>query len=167
LVNTTFTYDPLTQAPIIGIDASVLKNIATSFSASGITNSYHPTIEQDGVFYLATIPGPTFTGPNEPGGTGFLSFSQADLQASDFLSYDFTTGTFGSSNPNFNGDPLTFGLTQLTGIGLDQTGNIVTQFQDLSFDVLQTPEPASLAVLGTALVGFGAIRRRRKVGDLQ
>src|SRR5215831_8316572 len=36
LVNTTFTYNPLTPGAISSIDASVFKNIATSFSATGL-----------------------------------------------------------------------------------------------------------------------------------
>jgi hypothetical protein len=160
-INSTFSYSPASQGAISSIDASVFKNIATSFSASGFGNTFRPTTEQDGIFYLAAIPGLTFTGPNEPGGTGFLSFSQSGLTASDFLSFDFATGTFGTGNPNFDGDPLTFGLTQLTDIAIDQTGNLITQFQNLSFDIHGIPEPGSLTLLGAALVSFGFGARRK------
>jgi len=67
LVNSTFTYNPQTQGAISDIDASVLKTISTTLTGTGFGNHFYPTIEQDGVFYLAAIAGPTFNGP---GGTG-------------------------------------------------------------------------------------------------
>jgi hypothetical protein len=161
LANVTFTYDPLTQGAIVGIDASVLKNHITNFAAAGLTNIVHPTIEQDGVFYVATIPGATFNGPNEPNGTGFLLFSHDDLQASAFRSYDFTTGTLGMAHPNFSGDPLTLGIAEISTIAIAQTGHGINQYRDLSFDVLQTPEPTSLATLTAALVFFSMLCCRR------
>ena len=162
LVNSTFTYNPHTQGAITDIDASVLKTISATITGTGFGNHFYPTIEQDGVFYLATIAGPTFNGP---GGTGPNTLSQNDLTASDFVSFDFSTGTFGTANPNFAGDVMTFGLTQLTGTGgPGETGTITTEYTDLSIDIANVPEPASITLFGSALLALYAIRRRRGTG---
>jgi hypothetical protein len=163
LVNTLFSYNPLFQGAITSIDTSVLKNISVDYTLTGGGNTFRPTIEQDGVFYLAAIAGATFDGPNAPAGTGFLTFSQTGLKATDFLSYDFSTGTFGSANPNFDGDPLLFGLTQISGVASfdGSPGHLVTQYQDLAFDIHTAPEPSTIALFGAALFGLAGFARRK------
>jgi hypothetical protein len=60
------------------------------------------------------------------------------------------------SGGTFTADDI-FVLTSVGGGAGNATLTI-----DLSGTPVPVPEPASLALLGTALVGFGAIRRRRK-----
>jgi len=163
LANNLFSYNPLLQGAITSIDTSVLKNISVDYNLTGGGNTFRPTVEQDGIFYLAAIAGATFNGPNAPAGTGFLTFSQTGLKATDFLSYDFATGTFGSANPNFDGDPLLFGLTQISGVAsfAGDPGHLVTQYQDLAFDIHTAPEPSTIALFGAALFGLVGFARRK------
>jgi hypothetical protein len=44
--------------------------------------------------------------------TGYNTIA-AGLTAADFLSFDAATDTFGAATPNFAGDPMEFGLTQI------------------------------------------------------
>jgi hypothetical protein len=162
LVNILFAYNPSTQGDITSIGTSVDKNIFTDASGTAFGNTYHPTIEQDGVFYVASIAGSTFDGPNTPGGTGYTVFS-GDLTASDFLSYDFAAGISGLANPNFDGDTMLFGLTQMSGIE-SETGTLTTQYDNLDFTITNNvPEPFTLSLFGAGLAGAAALRRRKKV----
>jgi len=157
LVNSTFTYNPGTQGAIVSIDASVDKDITLSVPANPgnvFGNAFRPVIEQDGTFYLAGIAGPNFTG----GTTGYVTFPPTGLVASDFVSFDFATGAFGSANPNFAGDPMLFGLAQ--GISFADAINVEADYDNLSF-VVHTPEPSTLLLMGLGLAGLAVVSRRR------
>ena len=163
LANTTFTYDPLTQGAITSIDASVLKDLSITFTAppgSPFGNTFHPTILQDGTYYLAAIPGPSLT--SGPSSTGYNLLAQAGLTAADFVSFDFTTGTSGTAHPNFDGDPMLLGLAQNSGLQ-GFAGQVIAQYQDLRFDIHTVPEPSPVLLCGQAasiLLGYGWLRRR-------
>lgn len=166
LINTGFGYDPLTQGAITSIDASVSKNLSIDylFTGAAATNTFHPTILQDGIYYLASIPGPSLAAG--PGSTGFNAIAQTGLLATDFLSFNFATGTFGSANPNFDGDAMEFGLTQISSItsfSSDTPGHLTTQYQNLDLDIhaLAVPEPSTIALFGAGLLGLGLFYRRK------
>ena len=160
LVNLTFAINPTTQGAITSIDASVIKNLSVTFAGSGFGNTFRPTIKQDGIFYLAAIPGPALTAGAGGGSTGFNTLSALGLTATSFLSYNFSTGAFGTANPNFDGDPMLFGLTQITGVS-GTAGIVTAQYRDLSFDIHGVPEPSTIALLGAGLLGFGWLYRRK------
>ena len=110
-------------------------------------------IEQDGNYYLAAISGPSWTSPT----TNFLTLSQNGLQASDFVEFNFSTGTFVAGNPNFSGDPMLFGLAQITTAGGFSSEHLTAKYNDLNFTVTAVPEPSTLLLtLSAAIMACGA-----------
>jgi hypothetical protein len=158
-VNNTFTYAPSAQGDITSITASVDKNLTSTATAG---NTFHPTIEQDGIFYIASIAGPGLSGATG-GTTGYNTLSSA-LDAADFLEYDFSTGVTGTANPNFDGDLMLFGLTQISSNMAGQE-NLTAYYDNLSFDIastpVATPEPSGLLLLTSGLAGLIGFSRRK------
>jgi hypothetical protein len=157
-VDNLLSYNPATQGAIVSISASVDKDITTAgnFASGTAGNTFRPLIEQGGTYYLAAIPGPGFT---SPGSSGYNTIS-GDLTATDFLAYNFATGTFGTTNPNFDGDPILFGLGQITSFN---PGTFTTiDYDNLTFGVSATPLPAALPLFTTGLGALGLLGWRRK-----
>ena len=161
----SFTYNPQTQGAIVSVDASVDKDLTVSPSDVGGGNTFHPLIEQDGNFYLASVLGPTLTAPGFT--TGYNTISKTGLAATDFLQFDFSTGTFLSANPNFSGDAMIFGLGQVFGSGGNTGFNLEADYDNLHIGINNSvPEPSSLLMLVvglTLLSGLVLASRRRLV----
>ena len=158
-VNNTFSFDPETQGDITSITASVDKDLTSTASAG---NTFHPTIEQDGIFYIASIAGPGIS--NATGGTTGYNTLSSTLDATDFFEYDFSTGVTGTANPNFDGDTMLFGLTQISNNVTGQA-DLTAYYDNLSFDIastpVSTPEPSGLQLLSFGLAGLIGFSRRK------
>jgi hypothetical protein len=151
-INNGFVYNPATQGAISSIDASVDKDIITNLpvnpSAPPFNNTFRPTIEQDGLFYEAPIAGPGYQG----GTTGYNTISHTGLVATDFIQFDFATGTFGSGHPDFGGHQMLFGLTQITQF-LGTPVKFEADYDNLNLTIRSVPDSGDTIVLLLGSVG--------------
>ncbi len=145
-VNATFVYTPATQGAVQSISVSLDKDL--TINPAGVqTDTVFPMIEQDGKYYLTKIVGLSFQG----GSSGFVQFAQTGLVASDFVLYDFTTGTALTGNPNFAGDPMMFGLAEIFSKPGNGSGTGTAVYDNLTFDVVNGSTSPALSVAPAAV----------------
>jgi hypothetical protein len=170
LVNNTFAYNPGTEGAIGSISASVDKDFTFDPAESnGFTSTFHPLIEQGGLFYEAAI-----SGLSSPSGTsvttqGYATIAQSGLTAADFDLVDLATGVIGTAHPNFSsgGGSLLFGIAQISGAG-SYSGTDTIDYANLDLTISPAPEPSTWALMLFGVFGLGAALRsqRRKAMSL-
>ena len=160
-------------SPIITFEDSLPAGVAISGGGggSGITNDSGCGLlcgintTPSGAFFYLTVGGTatfTFTKPIDAFGM-YVTGLQTDLVAQETLTYDDgSTQTINTPTATGGGGAF-IGFTDfgknIVSISYNATTDIVA-LDDVLFE--QTiPEPASLVILGSALLGFGMIRRRR------
>jgi len=132
-----------------------------------------PEVNAAGAPITHTFSGHWITGALVPQ-AAVIAFSEAGISltqgVSDILTYTYTagglggnlTGTFVSDvDPNLL--PLPTGATVVSeGTPFVFSNGNITASAISDLDPVSVPEPASIVIFGTALVGFGWLRRRKK-----
>ena len=145
------TYDPVSLGQIESIDYTIELDANSPYWAM-----MYLTLRQDGQFYHHQI------GRDETNDGVFTDFSLSGLTEVDFVVLGDCTGSYIlSGNPDFG---ATGGLIEI-GLGFSNgTSNLTLtrdqEIQNFSVDLNPVPEPATMLLLGTGLIGLAGVRRK-------
>jgi hypothetical protein len=167
LINPAFSYNPGTQGTVVSINASIFKEVNLTPPPAGVPYNFNytfiPLIEQDGNFYLSVISGPEIDSPSTT--SGFNTLSASGLTADDFNELNLSTNSLSANHPNFSGDAMSFGLASaVTNVSGGPAFGITSISQDLSIQLVTTPEPSMLLLIAGVLPVLGVLRRRHRRG---
>jgi len=153
VINAAFFYDPGTMGALQFVSGSA--DVSESNSNPGFPNEgqFQILIEQGANFYRSMDA--FFVG------NGFNHLSLNNLAAGSFDQLENNGSFDASSHPDFNGGEMEFGLYMIGGV-LGAPANTETLVYDnLTFDLAPTPEPASLLLTAPALAALALEIRRR------
>lgn len=164
ILNNTFTYNPSSKGAIETVSFSMTASFSDSLQIGPgylpWSTQCAPLIEQDGKYYTASTSGESYAG----GSTGSFTCSIAGMRATDFVQYNLTTGATSAGNPNFSGDPISFGI--LFTLSAFQDSTLGQAVSAVNFDLVTASTPPALSASPAAL-NFFAVSDATPSGQTQ